>query len=50
MTLDKQMRDEVDGKFSVKDFYNGSEYVDEDGCIISREEAQAEVDYMNGRD
>lgn len=33
----------------LKDYWNGNNYVDEDGCVISEEEAQEEVDFQNER-
>lgn len=38
-------------KFVAKlsDYWDGRNYVDGDGCVISKEEAQAEVDWHNGK-
>lgn len=33
--------------FSLKDFWDGQNYVDEDGCVISEAEAQEEVEFLN---
>ena len=34
----------------LKDYWNGWNYVDADGDIISQEEAQAEVEWRNGKE
>lgn len=53
LTMDDIIRDSVtfertSGPFSVKDYSIGDgKYMDEDGCLISREEAQDNADNSN---
>lgn len=52
LTMDDIIRDSVtfertSGPFSVKDYWNGSYYEDEDGYAISEAEAQENTDNSN---
>lgn len=47
--VDKQPEVPEPFRAKLSDYWNGWAYVDGDGDIISKEEAQAEVDWLNGR-
>ena len=44
----KKIEVKSDQGFTLNDFKSGDVYLDGDGCVISREEAQEEVDFLNG--